>query len=116
MANHYEISTPDVSHECNGEDETFFYRAHISQYNRNPINTDREVYVTLEMRTKDDITSDTSLTYAEVNGDVDVEVECANHDNINITIKYENSESTGVIQLYHKNEGGKGGIYVKTQL
>nr|XP_014086870.1 alpha-2-macroglobulin isoform X2 [Bactrocera oleae] len=113
VANHFEISTPDVVRECSGEGETFFYRAHISHNNGNPI--DREVYVTLDMHTKDDILSETSVTYAEVNGDVDVEIECANNVNINITIKYENSESTGVIQLYHNKEGGEGGIYVKTQ-
>ncbi|XP_050320291.1 alpha-1-macroglobulin-like [Bactrocera neohumeralis] len=113
VASHFEIETPDVVHECNGEDETFVYRARISHKNGNPI--DREVYLTLDMRTKDDLISDELVTYAENNGDVDVNIECANYVSINLTIKYENSESTGVIQLYHNKEGGEGGLYVKTQ-
>ncbi|XP_011185796.2 thioester-containing protein 1 allele R1 [Zeugodacus cucurbitae] len=115
VANHYRISTPDVTHECSGQDETFLYRAQISQSNGKPINTDREVYVTIDARTKDDVTTETILAYAEENGNVDVEIECGNNANINVTIKYDNAQSTGVVQLYHQDESGEGGIYVKTQ-
>ncbi|XP_067624053.1 CD109 antigen-like [Eurosta solidaginis] len=109
----YDIDAPTIKVECDGPSDTFIYRGHISQLNGAPIDVDEEISIGLEDGGEEE--QPTFITNADNEGYVETEIICANYANYNVTIEYRGQKAVGSIELYHRGDGGKGGVYVKTQ-
>ncbi|XP_053958535.1 thioester-containing protein 1 allele S3-like [Anastrepha ludens] len=104
----YLIETPSMTNICEDAKDTFSYRAHISHYDGHSVDVDEEVQIQLDKGLNGSPTK--IVTYADYNGYVEMEIECSNYKNINITVEYMGETSTGTVKLV----SGQPGVYVKT--
>lgn len=114
VPNLYVISMPSMSYECHEQNEVFLYRAHIYNYNGDPIDVDDQVLVTMNPGTNG--TAETFVSHVNDEGFLDVKIKCSNYRTIYVSINYENSQKSGKIELNHRNHNSKEGVHVNTQL
>lgn len=111
------INMPTMSYECHEQNEAFLYRAHIYDYNGNPIDVDDNVLVTLNPGTNGGI--ETFISHVNDEGYLDVNIQCSYYryinNNIFVSIDYKNSKKSGKIELKHGNHNSKEGVQVNTQ-
>ncbi|XP_011185797.3 CD109 antigen isoform X2 [Zeugodacus cucurbitae] len=112
VPNLYIINMPSMSYECHEPNEVFVYRAHIYNYNGNPIDGGDEIRVTLNPGTNG--MPETFFSHVNDEGCLDVQIKCSNSKIIYVTINYKGTQSKpGKIELKHLNR--KEGVHVNTQ-